>query len=402
VTRPVPETDPSPVFDELDPEWLRSRPGVKWHLVDPDVLPAWVADMDFPTPPPVANALHRLIDSGDLGYPDWPDGTPLRGAFAHRMAERYGWEAPPERVREVTDLNQGLQMCLHLATAPGDAIAICTPAYPPFLATITGMGRRVVPIPMVEGPDRWELDVDRFDHDAGATSCRVLLLVNPHNPTGRVFTQAELAAIAEVAERHDLLVISDEIHAELAYAGHPHIPFASLDPSIARRTVTLMSATKAFNLAGIRCAVAHIGPDELLTSHDGQPRDLFGHVNVFGVAATLAAWSDGGAWLDEALGHLDRNRLFVAESLTARLPRLGYHLPEAGYLAWLDFRHYGLGADPAQVLLDRGRIALSHGPDFGPGGEGFARLNFATSRQVLSDVLDRLVRTVGPAGSELV
>jgi len=163
-----------------------------------------------------------------------------------------------------------------------------------------------------------------------------------------------------------------------------------------------MSATKAFNLAGIRCAIAHIGPDELLASHDGQPRDLFGHVNVFGVAATLAAWSDGGAWLDEALGHLDRNRLFVAESLTARLPRLGYHLPEASYLAWLDFRHYGLGADPAEFLLDRGRIALSHGPDFGPGGEGFARLNFATSRQVLSDVLDRLVRAVGPTGSELL
>lgn len=400
VTRPVPE--PSPVFDELDPEWLRSRPGVKWHKVDPDVLPAWVADMDFPVPPPVGRALHRLIDSGDLGYPDWPAGTPLRRAFAERMSERYGWEAPPERVREITDLNQGLQMCLHLATSPGDAIAVHTPAYPPFLATVTGMGRQLVPIPMLEGPDRWELDADRFDHDAGVTSCRVLLLVNPHNPTGRVFTHAELAAIAEVAERRDLLVISDEIHAELAYPPHRHIPFASLSPSAARRTVTLMSATKAFNLAGIRCAIAHIGPDQLLASHDAQPPDLFGHVSVFGVAATRAAWTEAGAWLEEAVAHLDRNRLLVADSLAQLLPGIGYHLPEAGYLAWLDFRSLGLGADPAAVLLDRGRIALSHGPDFGPGGEGFARLNFATSRQVLSDVLDRLVRTVGPADSELV
>ena len=385
---------PDPGFDGLDRDWLRGRDGVKWHRVAPDVLPAWVADMDFPVPAVVRAALHDLVDRADLGYPDWPSGTPLRTAFARRMRERYGWAADPARVRELTDLIQGVQLVLHLGTRPGDGVAVLTPCYPPFLASVTGMGRRLVPVPMEAGPGGWTFDADRFDRDVRATGCRALLLVNPHNPTGRAFTRAELTALADVARRHDLLVLSDEIHADLVQAPHRHLPFAALDDDTAARTVTLTSATKAFNLAGVRTAVAHIGDDRLLAARDAQPPDLFGQVNLLGVAATLAAWTGGDDWLAGVLARLRANRDEVTRRLAAESPRIGHLPPEAGYLSWLDLRALGWGDDPAQVLLDRGRVALSSGPEFGPGGAGFARLNFATAPDVLDDVLTRLLTTV--------
>lgn len=204
-------------FDDLDREWLRSRSDVKWHRPGPGVPPAWVADMDFLLPPPVATALHETVDRGALGYPDWPHGTPLRAAFAERMAARYGWDAPAARVREQTDLIQSLQLLLHLATASGDAVAVQTPNYPPFLATLRTMNRRAVPVPMVDTDDGWRMDFAALADGVARRGCEVLLLVNPHNPTGRVLTREELTDLAAIARRHDLLIISDEIHAELTY-----------------------------------------------------------------------------------------------------------------------------------------------------------------------------------------
>ncbi|MFE2415776.1 MalY/PatB family protein [Streptomyces hokutonensis] len=266
------ETLRLPGFDDLDRDRLRARSSVKWHRPAPDVLPAWVADMDFPVPPAVTDALRAAVERRDLGYPDWPDGSPLRTAFARRMADRYGWTAHADRVREQTDLIQCLQLVLHLATGPGDAVAIQTPNYPPFLATLTTMGRVAVPVPMEDTDEGWRMDFAALDAAVERSGCKVLVLVNPHNPTGRVLTRAELEETAAIARRHDLLVVSDEIHAELVHAPHRHIPFASLSPDAARRTVTLTSATKSFNLAAIRCAVTHYGPDRLLALRDAHPR----------------------------------------------------------------------------------------------------------------------------------
>jgi cysteine-S-conjugate beta-lyase len=221
--------------------------------------------------------------------------------------------------------------------------------------------------------------------DVARHGCRVLLLVNPHNPTGRVFDRAELTAIAEVAERHDLVVISDEIHADLAYEPHRHVPFASLGPEAAARTVTITSATKAFNLAGLRCSVAHVGDHRVREALAAQPPLLFGEVSSLGVLATLAAWREGDDWLTEARATLERNRALVAAGLP---PGVRHHPPEAGYLAWLDCPD--LGPDPAEFFLTEARVLLSPGPDFGPGGEGFARLNFATSGPLLEEILRRL------------
>ncbi|MDQ2707616.1 MAG: aminotransferase class I/II-fold pyridoxal phosphate-dependent enzyme [Actinomycetota bacterium] len=381
-------------FAELDEQWLRDGPGAKWGRVASDVLPAWVADMDFPSPEPVRRALHSLVETANLGYPDWPTGTPLREAFTDRMRSRYDWPADPGQVREVDDVVGAAQLALRLGTAGGDAIAVHMPCYPPFHRSITRFDRTLLPIPMIDTGAGWTFDGPRLDGQlAGA---RALLLVNPHNPTGRVFTRDELSVLAEAAHRHDLLVISDEIHADLAYPPHRHTPFASINAAAAARTVTLTSATKAFGLAGVRCAVAHIGPRRLLEAWDDQPPNLHGVANVFGVAATMAAWRNADGWLAELVAHLDGQRRLIADTIAGRLPAARYHPPEAGYLAWIDFRGLDLGPDPAAMLLERGRVQLSSGPDFGDGGDGFARLNFGTSTGLLRELLDRLVCAAGP------
>jgi cystathionine beta-lyase len=383
-------------FDGLDLAQLRARPGVKWSRTEPEAIPAWVADMDFPPCPAVADALRELLEVGDLGYPDWLTGTPLRAAFSARMADRFGWQPDPAAVREITDLIQGVQVVLHLATRPGDGVAVHVPAYPPFLASIASMGRRLVPIPMVRRPDGWGFDAGAMDAAVAAGGVRVLLLVNPQNPTGRVFTRAELDEIAEIARRHDLLVVSDEIHADLVYPPHVHVPFAALSDDAARRTVTVTSASKAFNLAGLRSAVMHVGDPDLLALRDAQPADLFGMPNLFGVHAALAAWSPAAQpWLHGLTDHLEANRRRLVEVLAQRLPSAGLIAPEGTYLAWIDVTALALGEQPAAAFRRAG-VRLSPGTDFGPGGKGFVRLNFATSAQLLEQILERLVTCPPP------
>lgn len=380
-------------FDEVDPGVLRSGSGLKkWRQVAAGVLPAGLAEMDFPVAEPIREGLRRFLAEGMLGYPYWPDGSPLRDAFAERMATRYGWRPQPGAVREFATVTQGVHLALHLGTEPGDAVAVHTPVYGPFRDGLARMGRRLVPIPLRERPQGWFWDPDMLARAVVDRGCRALVLVNPHNPTGRVFHRSELLELAELAERHDLLVISDEIHADLTHAPHRHIPFASLGPEIERRTVTFTSATKAFNLAGARCAVGHLGPALLRAAVDEQPVELYGAVNALGVHASLLAWTEGDAWLAAVRQHLAGVRDRLATTLADRLPQIGHHPPEGSYLAWLDCRALGWGEDPAARFRERGDIALSPGPGFGPGGDGFVRLNFATSAPVLDQLLERLVR----------
>jgi len=358
-------------------ETLRStNDGFKWAQAGPGVIPAWIADMDLPTAPAVIEALHRRAD-GDLGYPAWLDSVgagPLAEAFTERMAARFGWQPDPGLVRSYSDLNQALQVLLHVWTRPGDAVALHVPAYHPFLGTLEAMDRPLRPIRFEPDGDAWKFEMPDL------AGCKVLLLVNPHNPTGRVFTRAELEELAEQAERHDLIVLADEIHADLVYAPHRHIPFATILPE---RTITLTSATKAFNLGGIRCSVAHIGSPEVREALDAQPPFVFGSPSVFGVEATVAAWRHGDAWLEETRALLDRNRHTIAGHLPAGVT---YRLPQATYLAWLDYGRPGM----AEVLEREGKVLLSDGTVFGPGGENAVRLNFATTESVLAEILRRI------------
>jgi len=358
-------------LDALTLEDVRNRDGFKWSTVGPDVIPAFIADMDFPVADAIREAVARRAAT-DLGYPPWvddPSAGPLAEAFAERMETKYGWRPDPGHVRAFTDVDHAVQVLLHIATRPGDAVALHVPAYHPFLHMITSMERRLVPIPI--GDD------GRFEPPDEPAS--VLLLVNPQNPSGRVFTRAELEALAAYAERHDVLVISDEIHSDLVYAPARHIPFATLLPE---RTITLTSASKAFNMGGIRCAVAHVGARWVREALAREPVHLYGAVGALAVEATVAAWRHGEAWLSEVLRILDRNRRLIADLLPEWA---GYRMPEGTYLAWLDLK-----IDDAAGFLERtARVRLSPGPDFG-GRPGQARLNFATSRPILTEMLTRI------------
>jgi len=381
------------VFDQLDERVLRFRPGVKWGSPGPGVLPASIADMDFPVAEPVLASLRRYIDMGDFGYPNWPNGaSPLRAAFAYRMKERYGWWPDPDHVREFTDVSHAVRMVLELSTKPGDGVAMHTPGFGPFTETIERLNLRLVPLPLIDTARGWEFDADDCARRMARSGCRVLILVNPHNPTGRVFTRAELLALGDAAERHDLVVISDDLHSDLTYSPHHHLPFASLDTALEARTVTLYAASKAFSLAGLRCAVGHIGIAALRAKLAEQPPGP--SVNVLGMRASLAAWTEAGSWLASVVDYLDVNRRLVAEVVTEQLPEVRHHMPEATYLAWLDCRGLGCGPDPAAYFRERARVELSPGTNYNPGGEGFVRLNFATATPVLRAILDRMVDSV--------
>lgn len=379
-------------LDSLDIGELSRRDGEKWAYAGADVLASWVADMDFPTAPAISEAVARRA-AGDLGYPTWFDeseGGPLGEVFAERTRRRHGHTPDPTHVRLFTDINQAMLAVLQLATAPGEAVLVHTPACPPFVEVIERIGRRPLTVPIEDDGTGWGFDPDRMERavaDAGPGRCRALFLVNPHNPTGRVFRRDELEALAELALRHDLLVVSDEVHADLTHAPHRHIPFASLGPEVAARTVTLTSGSKAFNLAGIRCAVAHVGPKAVREAVDARLGLLFGQVGVLAVEALKAAWTSGDSWLEEVMALLDRNRHRVAERLPAGV---SYRIPEAGFLAWLDCRRLDVGDDPMGFFRDEAKVLLFSGPSFGAAGNGFVRLNFGTSLKVLDETLDRM------------
>lgn len=374
-----------PALPPFDPPltWLRRKRGIKWQLPGPDQLPAWVADMDFPPAEPIRAAVQGLTDRGDLGYPDWTT-DPLADVFAERMHTRFGWAADPAHVRYLADIIQAVQVILDLSTAPGDGVVAHLPNYPPFPHSITTMQRVLRPARLHPDGAGWRWHDDELA--AAAADAKVLLLVNPHNPTGRAFTGPELERLAAVAERHDLLVVCDEIHAELVHDPHHHIPFATIAPE---RTVTLTSATKAYNIAGVRTAVAHVGPHWLRERWDAQPPDLYGQPSVFGIAATVAAWRDSDAWLGELRRHLRAQRDHLAARV-AELPGIAMRIPEAGYLAWLDCRTAQLPQDPAEFFREHAGVYLSPGPDYDPDAIGWVRLNFATSRALLDEILDRM------------
>jgi cystathionine beta-lyase len=378
-------------LDRLDVGRLRARRGEKWQQYPDDVLPAWVAEMDYPLAEPIRGAIEGALALDDLGYP-LESPAPLQEAFAERMESRFGWRIDPRRVEPLSEVVQGIYVAIDCYTAPGDGIVVQTPVYPPFLRAVRELERRMVENPLAPGATRWEIDFDGLHAAAGGA--RIFLLCNPQNPTGRVFERRELEQIAEVAAAHDWIVVADEIHADLVYAGGTHVPFASLGPDVEARTVTLSSASKAFNVPGLRCAVAHFGSEALRKRFLARPRALRGGQGSLGQAATIAAWRAGDAWLAEVLAYLDGNRRAVARFVGDRWPGARTWLPEATFLAWIDFRALGLAPSPFAFFLDRARVALSDGARFGAPGRGFARLNFATSRPLLDEILGRLDRAL--------
>jgi cystathionine beta-lyase len=373
----------------VDEARCRSRVGIKWTKYGPDIVPAWVADMDFDPPAPVLEAVRGHVERGDLGY----------GPFAGDLAEHYsnwqdrhhGWRPDTERIRPFTSALHALEVALWNTTEPGDGVVVFTPIYYPFLDAIADSGRRRVDVPLER--DGWRIDPDRLAAAIDDTT-RVILFCNPHNPTGRVFDENEVAAVAEVADRHDLLVITDEIWGELVHPGAVHRPLAIADERFRGRLITLGSASKTFILAGLRTAVAHIDHAPLLDALATMPGHLQGSPSSLGVVGTVTAWTECDDWLAAAQRTITTRRDQLARRLAADVPSVRFDGAQATYLCWLDFTRTGLGDDPAQVLLDRFGVALSSGPLFGPNGAGFARINVATSEGILDEVIDRIAEAV--------
>lgn len=371
---------------ELGLEQLRRRTSSKWRTYPPDVLPLWVAEMDVLLAAPVRDALARAVAEGDTGYLTMDDYPVAMAEFAR---DRWGWAPDPARMRVVPDVMQGVVAVLDLVTAPGDTVVVNSPVYPPFYGFVTAAHRQVVESPLTaEG----RIDLDLLEQTfATAPPRTAYLLCSPHNPTGVVHSRPELTRVAALAREHGVRVVVDEIHAPLVYDGETHLPYLSLPGT--DDAFVLLSASKAWNLAGTKAALAVAGEDAAADLGRMPEGVSYGAAHL-GVLAHVAALRDGRGWLDALLRGLDENRRLLGDLLREHLPDVGYRPPAGTYLAWLDCRALGLGPDPAATFLDRGRVALHSGPAFGTGGEGHARLNLATSPEILTDAVRRMAASV--------
>ena len=379
---------------------LRQRTSMKWQTHPDDVLPLWVAEMDVLLAPPIADALGAAIANGDTGY---PVGTAYAEAVRDFAADRWDWPGlAVERTALVPDVMMGIVEILRLLTEPGDVVVLCAPVYPPFYAFVTHADRRIMEAPL--GPDR-RIDLDALDEAfaraRAACAHPVFLMSNPHNPTGVVHTRAELAAVAGLAARHGVRVISDEIHAPLVLGDTRFTPYLSVDG--AGDAFALLSASKAWNLAGLKSAIVVAGPDAA-TDLARLPEEVGHGPSHLGVIAHTAAFRDSRDWLDGLLAGLTGNRDLLDQLLAERLPAVGYIRPEGTYLAWLDCTPLHLDggpapdgpgivsdlAGPARFFLDNARVALSSGHVFGLGGTDHVRLNFATRPDIITEAINRM------------
>jgi cystathionine beta-lyase len=378
----------NPELTELSLEKLRLRCSAKWRFFDPDVLPAFVAEMDFPLAPSVKIALAEAVELDDTGY-GYPDALGLPAAFAEFAKARLDWEVDPAGVTAAPDVVNAITSLLRAIAKPGDRVVINTPVYHPFFSIIEELGLELAEVPLVEG----QLDVDGIDAEfrRGAVA---LVLCSPHNPTGTLPTEGQLGTLAAAAAQHGAWVLSDEIHSPLTLPGARHVPFLSVSEEAREHGIALVSASKAFNLAGLSCAQFVTASERAAAVVEELPF-IAKHAGHFGALATVAAYRDGAGWLDDVIAVIDHNRALLAELLADKLPEVAYTPPRAGYLTWLDLRALELGDDPSEVLLERGRVAVNAGPTFGPQGNGHVRLNIGTSPALVEEAVKRIGKAVG-------
>jgi cysteine-S-conjugate beta-lyase len=368
-------------LQQMSLDELRARTSIKWRAYDEDVLPLWVAEMDVPLAPAIVATLTDAVVRGDTGYACGPEYADALASFA---AARWGWQLETDRTALVPDVMLGVVEMLKLLTRPGDGVVVNAPVYPPFFWFVDHLDRQVVESPL-DADQR--LDLDALEATFARDEVTAFLLCSPHNPTGTVHTADELRSVAELAARHHVRVVADEIHAPLVLGEARFVPYLSLPE--AASGLALLSASKAWNLAGAKAALAVAG--ERAAADLGRlPAEASHGASHLGVLSHTVAFRDGGDWLDALLAGLTRNRRLLVELLAEHLPEVGYRPGDATYLAWLDVRALGLGDEPAAAFLERGRVALSAGRDFGTGGAGHVRLNFGTSPALLTEGVRRL------------
>ncbi|MGE8145341.1 MalY/PatB family protein [Pseudomonas frederiksbergensis] len=362
----------------------------KWSRYPADVLPMWVADMDFAAPPVIIRALQKRLEHPLLGYSVAPDN--LRDAIVADLWNKYAWRVQPQEIVFLPGVESGFNMALNALVQPQQNVVVQTPNYPPLRHAPGHWGLNKVELEFVaqaDGSYATPLDALRESLTGGGA----LLLSNPHNPLGKVFPREELQAVADICLAQDAWIISDEIHAELCYDGRVHIPTASLSPEVAKRTITLMSASKAYNIAGLKTSFMIIQDPALLSRVNHARCGLVDSVNPLGLEATRVAYTEGGPWLAELLTYLHGNRDYLVDAVRTRLPGVTINVPQGTYLAWLDCSALGLD-DPQQFFLQQAKVGLSAGLDFGDHSKQFVRLNFGCPRALLEEGIARMARSL--------
>ncbi len=370
---------------EAEPlERLRERTSAKWRLFPPDVLPLFVAEMDYPLAPPIIRVLQERIAASDSGYVASPQEVAV--AFAGFAERRWGWRIEPSGIRTTTDVSVCIVESLRGVIAPGDGVIIMSPVYAPFTDLVAEAGGRPVDVPLT-ADFAFDLDAVAAALDGSVTA---MLISNPHNPLGHPHSPESLVALAALAAAHGVTVVSDEIHGPLAHVGHSFTPFLSVSDAAREWGITVTSASKAFNLAGFKCALMVSASARGLAVLNGMWDEVAFRTSILGYHASVAAFAEGDEWLDGAIAAIDRSGALLATLLAEHLPEVGYTPPGASYLAWLDLRALGWGDDPAARVLEVARVALNPGLEFGPSGAGFARLNLACSPEVLTEAITRI------------
>jgi cystathionine beta-lyase len=355
------------------------------------VLPLFVAEMDYPVSERIRQAIIERVATSDLGYID--AAGPLADAFATFAAVRWQWNLDPSTVRIATDVSVGIVESLRYGIPADSPVVVTSPVYPPFFELVEEARLPVVDVPMLETVEGWTLDLEHIE-DAFIAGARALLLCNPHNPLGVPHERQALADLAMLAARYDVLVISDEVHAPLTYKGAVFTPFAVVAVEVGARSVTVTSASKGWNMAGMKCAVMVPSDARTLAMLDALPQEVASRTSILGLHANVAAYGDT-EWLDATISRIMHNDALLASLLRRRLPVVHYRRPTATYLGWLDFRDLGFGIDPAERVLSEARVALNSGPTFGAAGRGFARLNFACDPSVLEEAVERMADAFG-------
>jgi cystathionine beta-lyase len=365
---------------------------LKWRIYPPDVLPMWVADMDFRSPDVVIRALQKEIELGVFGYPD--GSKELKAVLIKRMADLYQWTVTPEDILLVPGIVTGLNLVSHLFSKVGGEVLVQTPIYPPFLGAPGNAGLTRIDNSLIRQPDgSYSIDFDAFEA-ALTDQTRLFILCNPHNPVGRVYRKDELEKLAQICLRHKVLICSDEIHGDLIFAGHKHLPIASLNPEIAQNCVTMMAPSKTFNIPGLQCSFAIVQNPELRSRLEKAGEGLTGWVNLMGLVAGKAAYQEGQDWLRDLMVYLEGNRDYLFDFVNHQLPGVRMAKPEGTYLAWLDCREAGIDGSPYEFFLQKAKVAMNDGKAFGQGGEGFVRLNFGCPRSMLEEALRRMKRAL--------
>jgi cystathionine beta-lyase len=367
---------------------LRQRSSTKWQKYPPEVLPLFVAETDYALAPAITDVLTRAVLLGDTGYT--PPDPGVREAFVEFSRRRFAWEVDPAHVFWTGDVMMGVVEILRRVIDPGDRVVVMTPVYPPFFDTVEEAGGVVQRVPLARVGHGWEIDLDGVEA-ALAGGARAVLLCNPHNPTGTVHTRESLAALAEIAARFDVTVISDEIHGPLAHAGHTFLPFLDASPTAAELGYAVTSASKTYNLAGLKCAVMIAGGPAQAKVLRSLPDEVEWRTGLFGALANVAAYSaESDAWLDGLLAALGENRRLLTDLLAEHLPEARFLPPDAGFLAWVDVSAYGWGDNPAPRIRREAKVALHHGPLFGAEGVGHVRINFGCSPELLTEAVRRV------------